>query len=117
MTGADVSELGINVLLTPEEQDTWIVMQDGECAVIEMGGMVLDIAGARYADGTNIQMFVANGTDAQKWRIIANEDGSFSLLTMLGDFALAYGEEGNIYLAEYHEEDQSQKWWINSKSD
>lgn len=115
--GADGSDLGSNVLLTLAGQDTWIVMQGGECAVIEMGGMVLDIAGARYADGTNIQMFVVNGTDAQKWRIIANEDGSFSLLTMLGDFALAYGEDGNIYLAEYHEEERSQKWWINSKSD
>lgn len=117
MIGADGSDLGSNVLLTLAGQDTWIVMQGGECAVIEMGGMVLDIAGARYADGTNIQMFVVNGTDAQKWRIIANEDGSFSLLTMLGDFALAYGEDGNIYLAEYHEEERSQKWWINSKSD
>lgn len=40
-----------------------LVMQDEDYAVIEMAGMVLDIAGAQYAYEANIQMFVANDTD------------------------------------------------------
>lgn len=114
--GAASTDLGSNVLLTTEGQDTWIVMQDQDYAMIEMGSLVLDIAGGQYSDGTNIQMFTVNGTDAQKWRIISNEDGSFSMVAKTGNFALAYGDDDNIYLAEYHKEDNSQKWWISLKT-
>ena len=110
--GADEYDLRSNVLLTSNEQDVWLVMQDENYAVIEMGSMVLDIAGARYADGTNVQMYVANDSDAQRWKLIRNEDGSFSLLAKDERFALTGGNDGNIYLAEYHREESAQKWWI-----
>lgn len=113
MLGTDGHDLGSNVLLASSGEDIWIVMQDKEYAVIEVGGLVLDIAGAQYSDGTNIQVYTSNGTDAQKWKLLANEDGSFSLLAKTGNFALAYGADGNIYLAEYQEGNQSQKWWFD----
>ena len=32
--------------------------------------LALDVAGGTHADGTNVQVYSANGTNAQKWRLI-----------------------------------------------
>ena len=110
--GADSFDLGSNVLLAQNELDMWLIRQDEEHAVIELGRQVLDVSGGVYAEGTNIQLFTANGTDAQRWKFIGNEDGSFSLLSKDERFALTCGSDNNIYLAEYHAGDKSQCWWI-----
>jgi len=34
-------------------------------------GKVLDVAGAKYANGTNVQTYASNGTAAQRWRLKA----------------------------------------------
>lgn len=110
--GADAFDLCSNVLLTQQEQDIWLIMQDLDHAVIGMDRFVLDITGAAYTEGTNIQLYSANHSDAQIWRIVRNTDGSFSLLARDEKFALTYGENGNIYLGEYYKESDLQKWWI-----
>lgn len=109
--GSEGYDLHSNVMITSNGQDVWLVMQDEDYAVIEMDRQVLDVAGAQYMDGTNIQLYAANGTSAQKWKVVTNGDGSFSLLSNDERFALTCRSDGNVQLAEYHEED-SQKWWI-----
>lgn len=44
--GTDGYDLCSNILLTQNGQDVWLIMQDKEHAVIEIGRLVLDIAGA-----------------------------------------------------------------------
>lgn len=107
--GSEGYDLHSNVMMTQNGQDVWLVMQDKDYAVIEMDRQVLDVTGAQYVEGTNIQLYAANGSIAQRWKVITNGDGSFSLLANDERFALACG---NVQLAEYHEEENSQKWWI-----
>ncbi|MDE7478316.1 MAG: RICIN domain-containing protein, partial [Lachnospiraceae bacterium] len=110
--GADSFEPGANAQLTQNEQSTWLIRQDEDHAIIEVGTKVLDVTGGVYEEGTNIQMYTVNGSDNQSWKFIDNEDGSFSLLAKDERFAMTYGDDGNIYLAEYHEGENSQKWWV-----
>ena len=110
--GSEGYDLHSNVMMTQNGQDVWLVMQDKDYAVIEMDRQVLDVTGAQYVEGPNIQLYAANGSIAQRWKVITNGDGSFSLLANDERFALACGNDGNVQLAEYHEGENSQKWWI-----
>lgn len=42
-------------------------------------GRVLDVSGAVDKDGTNIQTYSANKTNAQKWYLLKRSDGSYTL--------------------------------------
>ncbi len=42
-------------------------------------GKRLDVAGAGTADGTNVQIWTANGSVAQKWKLYNNGDGTYAL--------------------------------------
>lgn len=55
---------------------------------ISMGGTsgkkVLDVAAGSSANGTNVQIYDANGSDAQKWLIVAgNKSGYYTLVSLL----------------------------------
>ena len=43
------------------------------------GRKVLDVAGAGLVAGTNVNQWTANGTIAQQWLVIDNEDGTYSI--------------------------------------
>jgi N-acetylmuramoyl-L-alanine amidase len=47
-------------------------------------GKVLDVAGARATAGTNVQQYASNNSDAQRWAIVSNGDGTLSLRSALG---------------------------------
>jgi hypothetical protein len=50
---------------------------------------VLDVTGNIKKDGTNIQLWDDNGTDAQKWNITFNEDGeTYAIKNMGSDQAI-----------------------------
>ncbi|MBR7016104.1 MAG: RICIN domain-containing protein [Lachnospiraceae bacterium] len=52
-------------------------------------GKVMDVAGASRRLGTNVQLYTPNGSDAQKWRIAKNNDGTYSFYSKLkSDLAL-----------------------------
>ena len=42
-------------------------------------GKSLDVAGAGTTNGTNVQQYTSNGTDAQRWIIRENTDGTYSI--------------------------------------
>ena len=49
---------------------------------------VIDIAGNRKAVNTNVQQYRANNTEAQRWRIVFNSDGSVSFIAKNSGLAL-----------------------------
>lgn len=52
-------------------------------------GLVLDVSGGLARNEANIQQYVSNGTNAQRWVIARNADGSFSLWSALGSNLVA----------------------------
>lgn len=75
---------------------------------------VFDIQGGRFADGSNIRLWNYNGTDAQKWIVQENADGSVMFLSEDERLAMTRDLNGNIYLANLKEGDESQKWWLET---
>ena len=51
-------------------------------------GKVLDVQNAGYTSGTNVWQYEWNGTDAQKWIISRNNDGSYSIISKLNGLYL-----------------------------
>ncbi len=45
----------------------------------QYSGKSLDVAGAGIKNGTNVQQYSANGSDAQRWIIQDNNDGTYSI--------------------------------------
>ncbi|MDO4478515.1 MAG: RICIN domain-containing protein [Lachnospiraceae bacterium] len=41
--------------------------------------LALDVAGGTMAEGTKLQQYTPNNTPAQKWQVVANDDGTYSL--------------------------------------
>jgi hypothetical protein len=65
-------------------------------------GKVLDIPAANASEGTNIQQYDSNGTDAQKWYIYDNSNGSYSISPILnGTLALTVAPDNSIQLSAY----------------
>lgn len=111
--GADSIASGGNVRLTQDAQRAWLIRKDNDHALVEFGGQVLDVPGAQYAEGASIQLYPSNGSEAQIWKFIENEDGSFTLLARHEQYALTCGGDGSVSLAAYREGDAAQRWWID----
>ncbi len=112
--GAEGSENGSNVLAVKKNQSVWITKAaGGDKVLIEIDGKVLDVEKGVFADGTNIQLFSLNGTGAQQWKIVNNDDGTSSFLTDDGKYALTCKEDGNIAITLYQQGEKTQCWWIN----
>ena len=75
-------------------------------------GKVLDAQNGGIIRGTNIWQYNSNGTDAQKWEIQKNEDGSYSFSNKKSGLYLSV-ENGNIQL-ENGENKPEQKFKIIS---
>lgn len=101
-----------NVEISQAGEPFYIVQGSDGYVLIVTGRQALDISNAAFADGTNVQIYTVNGSDAPKWKIMENMDGSCSFLAKDERFALTCGSDGNVYLAEYHGEESTQKWWI-----
>jgi len=51
-------------------------------------GKALDAAGGNTANGTNVQIWTNNNTNAQKWKVIKNSDGTYKLINVNSGKAL-----------------------------
>ena len=47
-------------------------------------GKVLDVYAAGTAAGTNVQQYASNNSNAQRWAIVSNGDGTLTLMSALG---------------------------------
>lgn len=88
-------------------------------------GMALDVKNGSSNVGTNIQVFIADGTKAQKWQIIYPhplKDGLYAIQSSVNsakaiDVYGGYPDDGtNVQLWSKHLED-SQRWYAEYHSD
>ncbi|MBO9205274.1 MULTISPECIES: RICIN domain-containing protein [Niastella] len=86
-------------------------------------GMRLDVAGAVNADGTNVQIYQANGNSAQQWQVKSVSGGYFELIPQCGttrrmdvvggDTSNSNGTNVQIWTADIL---RKQRWRIIDKS-
>ena len=57
-------------------------------------GYALDVCGGKAENGTNVQQYEPNGTDAQMWTFKKCSDGSYIIVSLLGHGAYALDIEG-----------------------
>nr|WP_232533860.1 ricin-type beta-trefoil lectin domain protein [Plantactinospora sp. KBS50] len=62
-------------------------------AITGIGGKCVDVAGANSANGTAVQLYTCNGTNAQRWTV-GNADGSVRALGKCLDVAAAGTADG-----------------------
>ena len=48
-------------------------------------GKALDVSGGNGANGTNVQQYVLNHTNAQLWDFVARQDGGYFIKSCLGE--------------------------------
>ena len=86
--GANIQQWG-----TSDEtvHDIWKFVDAGNgyyylvSAVGDGGSYVLDVAGKKNSNGTNIDIYQYNGGDNQKFMFTQNTDGSYKILTKISD--------------------------------
>lgn len=88
--GFDTSANGANVSLwslgegRPSNQWRFERLDDGSFRIFETrSGRVLDVSGGGMANGTNIQLWEWNGTDAQRWYVTQDGSGGYWFTTKL----------------------------------
>ncbi|MGF7036361.1 hypothetical protein J2T17_007424 [Paenibacillus mucilaginosus] len=83
--------------------------------------MALDVEGGSTVEGTNTQIWNANGTPAQTWRVISNSDGTYKLInTGSGQVLDAEGggtTDGTKVQIWRDNETVAQKWRIVANGD
>lgn len=52
---------------------------DGTYTVTSQSGLALDVAGGATTNGSRVQIYNQNGTPAQKWQLMSNPDGSYTI--------------------------------------
>lgn len=111
--GTNVQQWGTSDGIT---HDIWKVTDAGDgcfylvSAVGDGGTYVLDVAGKKITDGTNIDIYQYNGGDNQKFMITENADGSYKIRTKISDGKSAV----EIADAGTGSGDNVQQWEINS---
>lgn len=92
---ADAQNQGTNVQIWNSNQDFDIVSVGNGYYKIQRGDMVLDVKDGKGEANANIQVWSWNGTDAQLWKLLKNDDGSFQIVTKLNE-NLALDVDGAI---------------------
>lgn len=98
--------------------DIWKLIDAGDgyyylaSAVGDGGTYVLDVAGKKTANGTNIDIYQYNGGDNQQFMFTQNADGSYKILTKISD------NQSSIEIADAGtgSGDNVQQWEINGAS-
>ena len=78
---------------------------------------VLDVAGGSLDNGANVQLYQSNDTNAQRWGIVRNEDGLYTLFSMGSGKSLdvAWGsllDGANVQQYTGNDSKAAQKWAI-----
>lgn len=113
VAGVDALKPGNQVLLNDNGLDVCLVRLDEDHALIEMGRLFWDISEMLSAEDNRIFLRVSGNQEAQSWKFVGNEDGSFCILANDEKNALSCDDSGNVYLTEYRQDDKSQRWWID----
>lgn len=76
-------------------------------------GLVMDIAGGKMADNTNVQQWASNGLDCQKWTLRAFGSGNYYWIRSQQDSGYALKAEGsknggNLSIAAWSNKDSAQ---------
>ena len=104
--------------------DVMVPISEGDYVIVSSLSKlkVIDISGGAYIakNGTNIQLYDKNGTEAQRWRISRNSDGTYSIINPTTgkslDVAGGRTEDGtNIQLYDSNGT-CAQRWWIEGDS-
>ncbi|BAK44097.1 subtilisin-like serine protease [Eggerthella sp. YY7918] len=70
--GANVAQYDID---SSDNSQKWIIVENPDGSMIVKSAInpayVLDVAAANTANGTNIQLYISNGSNAQKWNFIS----------------------------------------------
>lgn len=115
------SDDGGNVWLWERANDShcrWVVQTsaDGYCYIWDYDSVkYLDVNGGVGEEGTNVQIYGGNGSNAQKWSAIPNTDGTWSFASYLGgglyldvaDGNAANGTDVRIWSGNFSD---AQKW-------
>ena len=94
------------------EAQEWDIISKGKGyynITSHIGGKALDVAGAETVDGTNIQIFESNGTNAQKFRFekvgeidnslsVKLENGTYTICSSLDESKVLDITGGSLYL-------------------
>ncbi len=74
--------------------------------------MVLDVAGGVKTNGTNVQLYGSNGTNAQIWYFQKVEDGYYAILSAMNPEIALTNSNNNVNITKYTGID-NQKWAIS----
>ncbi|SEO12741.1 RICIN domain-containing protein [Paenibacillus sp. OV219] len=85
-------------------------------------GKALDVLNSGTTDGTNVQIYTDNNTNAQKWTITSNGDGTYRLINPNSGKALDVNNGGttdgtNVQIYSYTSGAAKQKWTITANTD
>ncbi|XVX20063.1 RICIN domain-containing protein [Actinomycetota bacterium] len=85
---------------------------------VRNGQLVLDVNAASTANGANVQLYTANGTDAQRFRVTRGNDGFYTLINVRSGKALdvqgAAGANGTNVQQYTANGTLAQKWVIGT---
>lgn len=70
----------------------------------------LDVSGGSRANGANVQIYSANGTQAQKWDFVLMDDGSYTI-QCVGSGKYLTASEGNV--VQSGEEGMASRWKVS----
>lgn len=78
--------------------------------------VVLDVSNGSHNNGANVQTWYSNGTDAQRFRVTLNDDGTYSIINVASGKALdiTWGDKSvgaNVWMYE-NNHTAAQKWNI-----
>ena len=82
----------------------------------------LDVAGGARTNGANVQLYDANGTEAQRWKLVYNmSDDTYTIINPISNLALdvaggAKIDGANVWLYSQNGT-AAQKWFIYSTAD
>ena len=100
--------------------DSEISISDGDYVIVSNLSYLkaIDISGGAYIarNGTNIQLYDKNGTEAQRWHVSKNVDGTYSIINPVTGKSLdvAGGNVDNGTNIQLYDSNGTcaQKWWI-----
>lgn len=85
------------------------------------GNQVLDISGDSPVNSANLQIYSANNSNAQRFRFIKNDDGTYTIMTMAGARALDVrggSSKNGTNVQQYTPNGtKAQKWKITKNTD
>ncbi len=81
-SGLFVSESSSNAIQSDAQTLTFTRLDDGTYNVSNVGGKFLTVEGNSSEDGANVSFETYTGDSSQAFELVANKDGSYSLLTV-----------------------------------